>query len=353
MQFDPLRPKFSMTASSRQISFIRQTDQLGQQFFLMGVKRARQAHGAHPVTNKPSPTNRKFCQLACNRRKFRWEASEESKSRILTSKLCFYRHDATQIRHNINSQPNFAPNTITSAPQSKSHHGHSSLQTSIGIRSEPALSQKMRRRHNIISNTRVTSLPAGETKICSNGISGTRLVNQGLCNVSFQSADKALSCNTMGEVLNSRPSKKPQSSPATQKFQIHGPPLKPWQVQKRALFEKFGSFGWSPRKRVSPDDLEDIRALNSQSPEKYTTPVLAEQFKVSPEAIRRILKSKWRPNEEEQAKRQVRWTNRGKAIWSQMVEIGIKPPKKWRAVGVERNKHDHYHYLHPQYAAQD
>lgn len=113
----------------------------------------------------------------------------------------------------------------------------------------------------------------------------------------------------------------------------------PWQVQKSALTEKFGSQGWKPRKRLSPDALEGIRALHTQYPEKYTTPVLADQFKVSPEAVRRILKSKWRPNEEEEANRRRRWDTRGEVIWTQMVEIGIKPPKKWREMGIGKSFH--------------
>ena len=108
----------------------------------------------------------------------------------------------------------------------------------------------------------------------------------------------------------------------------------PWQTQKNALSEKFGPKGWFPRKRLSPDTLKGIRALHAQYPDRFTTPVLADQFKVSPEAIRRILKSKWRPNDEEEEKRRQRWEKRGENIWSQMVEIGIKPPKKWRDMGV-------------------
>ncbi|MCJ1468299.1 Required for respiratory growth protein 9 mitochondrial [Pseudocyphellaria aurata] len=115
-------------------------------------------------------------------------------------------------------------------------------------------------------------------------------------------------------------------------------PRESWQIQKTALIEKFGSSGWAPRKRLSPDALEGIRLLHSQSPDKYTTPMLADHFQVSPEAIRRILKSKWRPNEEEEAKRRERWDKRGESIWSQMVEIGIKPPKKWRDMGVGKAK---------------
>ena len=107
-----------------------------------------------------------------------------------------------------------------------------------------------------------------------------------------------------------------------------------WQTQKDALEHKFGSVGWRPRKRLSPDALEGIRSLNSQYPEKYTTPVLADQFQISPEAVRRILKSKWRPKDNEIQARRQRWDRRGEAIWTRMVEIGVKPPKKWRDMGI-------------------
>jgi hypothetical protein len=62
--------------------------------------------------------------------------------------------------------------------------------------------------------------------------------------------------------------------------------------------------------------------------------MLAKEFKVSPEAIRRILKSKWRPTAEEAAARNERWTKRGEKIWTRLVELGVKPPKKWRDMGV-------------------
>ncbi|KAI9880699.1 MAG: Required for respiratory growth protein 9 mitochondrial [Pleopsidium flavum] len=116
----------------------------------------------------------------------------------------------------------------------------------------------------------------------------------------------------------------------------------PWQVQKLALIEKFGRQGWSPRKRLSPDALEGIRALHAQYPDKFTTPVLADQFKVSPEAIRRILRSKWRPDAAEEVSRLQRWDKRGELIWGQMVEIGIKPPKRWREMGIVK-KEDRLH----------
>lgn len=110
----------------------------------------------------------------------------------------------------------------------------------------------------------------------------------------------------------------------------------PWQIQKAVLQAKFGDQGWSPRKRISPDALAGIRALHSAEPTTYTTAVLAEHFKVSAEAVRRILKSKWQPNEDEADERRKRWEKRGEKKWSEMVELGIRPPKKWRDMGVGR-----------------
>lgn len=97
-----------------------------------------------------------------------------------------------------------------------------------------------------------------------------------------------------------------------------------------------GGEAWNPRKKLSPDTVEGIRHLHSTQPDKFTTPVLADHFKVSPEAIRRILKSKWRPSDEEYEARMERWDKRGERIWSNLVEMGVKPPKKWREMGVGR-----------------
>ncbi|KAK7921166.1 Required for respiratory growth protein 9 [Apiospora marii] len=109
-----------------------------------------------------------------------------------------------------------------------------------------------------------------------------------------------------------------------------------WQIQKEALKEKFPE-GWAPRKRLSPDALDGIKALHAQFPKEYTTPVLAAKFKVSPEVIRRILRAKWEPTVEQEEDRQDRWFTRGKNIWSQMAELGKKPPKRWRAEGITRD----------------
>ena len=108
----------------------------------------------------------------------------------------------------------------------------------------------------------------------------------------------------------------------------------PWQVQKAALKQKLNGERWNPRKKVSPDAMEGIRALNAQYPTHFTTAVLANQFEVSPEAIRRILKSKWRPNGVEEEDRNERWEKRGQKIWTTLAERGVHPPAKWRSVGI-------------------
>lgn len=106
------------------------------------------------------------------------------------------------------------------------------------------------------------------------------------------------------------------------------PKKEPWQTQKQALETKFKE-GWNPRKKLSPDTTEGIRALHEQYPERYTTPVLADQFKVSAEAIRRILKSKWlsRAGPEKKAERRERWAKRHDRIWDQQAEIGLRPQR--------------------------
>ncbi|KAK2752146.1 Required for respiratory growth protein 9 mitochondrial [Onygenales sp. PD_40] len=100
-----------------------------------------------------------------------------------------------------------------------------------------------------------------------------------------------------------------------------------WMIQKRVLKEKYKD-GWNPKKRVPPETLDIIRHLHQQDPLKYSNAVLAEEYKVSPEAIRRILKSKWQPSEKEAVERKERWEKRNQKIWNQMAEIGLRPQRK-------------------------
>jgi hypothetical protein len=134
-------------------------------------------------------------------------------------------------------------------------------------------------------------------------------------------------------------SKAAKASPKPQPVKsrpVEPKPKEPWQIHKAALKEKLDGEVWNPRKKLSPDTMEGIRHLHQTQPQRFSTPVLAQYFKVSPEAIRRILKSKWKPSDDETEERLRRWDKRGERIWSNMVEMGVKPPKRWREMGVGR-----------------
>lgn len=113
-------------------------------------------------------------------------------------------------------------------------------------------------------------------------------------------------------------------------------PREPWMLQKAALKSKFGDEQWMSRKRLSPDAIDGIRTMHASDPERFSTPVLAQNFEVSPEVIRRILRSKWQASPEEQEDRRQRWERRGEKIWAEKAEVGVKPPKPWRMRGVGR-----------------
>jgi hypothetical protein len=132
-----------------------------------------------------------------------------------------------------------------------------------------------------------------------------------------------------------KPPPAPSQPPPTPLPEKH---LEQWQIAKAALKAKFANQPWQPRKRLSPDALDGIRTLHQQYPTRFTTPVLAAQFEVSPEAIRRILKGKWRPTGEEAEERRRRWERRGREIWERRAEGGERPPRRWREEGVGRVK---------------
>ncbi|KAF2749038.1 hypothetical protein M011DRAFT_466155 [Sporormia fimetaria CBS 119925] len=133
----------------------------------------------------------------------------------------------------------------------------------------------------------------------------------------------------------SQPSPKFKTDPKS-KTNPNSPPPEPWRTHRLAIQQKLANSSWNPRKKLSPDTLEMIRHLHTTQPLKFTTAFLATHFKVSPEAIRRILKSKWKPSDEEAEDRMRRWDKRGERIWSNLVEMGVKPPKRWREMGVGR-----------------
>ncbi|KAJ7037938.1 hypothetical protein C8F04DRAFT_385643 [Mycena alexandri] len=76
------------------------------------------------------------------------------------------------------------------------------------------------------------------------------------------------------------------------------PPTEPtpaaWQAHRASLKEAFPD-GWNPPRKLSREAMDGLRQLHRVDPETFTTPVLAERFRISPEGVRRILKSRWTP----------------------------------------------------------
>ncbi|KIM70748.1 hypothetical protein SCLCIDRAFT_1206918 [Scleroderma citrinum Foug A] len=74
-----------------------------------------------------------------------------------------------------------------------------------------------------------------------------------------------------------------------------------WKSHRDRIKEMFPE-GWNPERKVSREAMEALRSLHALDNETFTTPLLASKFKISPEAVRRILRSKWEPSKEKRAK---------------------------------------------------
>ncbi|KAI6127544.1 hypothetical protein EDD17DRAFT_614292 [Pisolithus thermaeus] len=74
-----------------------------------------------------------------------------------------------------------------------------------------------------------------------------------------------------------------------------------WRSHRERMKEMFPD-GWNPTRKLSREAMEALRSLHALDKEMFTTPVLANRFKISPEAVRRILRSKWEPSKEKRAK---------------------------------------------------
>ncbi|KAG6854088.1 hypothetical protein C0991_010501 [Blastosporella zonata] len=89
--------------------------------------------------------------------------------------------------------------------------------------------------------------------------------------------------------------------PNTPPLHMRRPPQKAtpqeFKSHKEVIKKNFPG-GWAPPRKLSREAMEGVRQMHRLEPEKFTTPFLAEKFKISPEAVRRILKSKWQPPRE-------------------------------------------------------
>ena len=95
-----------------------------------------------------------------------------------------------------------------------------------------------------------------------------------------------------------------------------------WLKRKESLVQRYGH--WSPTRKLSRQQMQDIRSLKDQMPYMRTID-FANHFKVSPEAIRRILRSKWIPNDKEEELLQARNTKHKETKKKKAVQEILQP----------------------------
>ncbi len=70
----------------------------------------------------------------------------------------------------------------------------------------------------------------------------------------------------------------------------------------RATLKKKFPEGWAPPRKLSREAMDALRSLHALDPARFSTPLLADKFRISTEAVRRILKSRWEPTREQQTR---------------------------------------------------
>ncbi|KAJ1967348.1 Required for respiratory growth protein 9 mitochondrial [Dimargaris xerosporica] len=95
------------------------------------------------------------------------------------------------------------------------------------------------------------------------------------------------------------PKKPPTSNASSDDLHTEG-----WRMRKNEQSKVLQGARWSPTKRVARSTMERIRFLRTNLPDTYTIPRLSAEFKISFEAVRRILKSKYIPSERVRARQE-------------------------------------------------
>lgn len=100
--------------------------------------------------------------------------------------------------------------------------------------------------------------------------------------------------------------------------------------------------GWAPPRKLSREAMDAVRQLHRLDPKKFNTPMIADKFKISPEAVRRILKSKWEPSVERRAALAVKQRKKKEEIILERRQKEFNEAQDLRALRKNlRNKDDH------------
>lgn len=125
---------------------------------------------------------------------------------------------------------------------------------------------------------------------------------------------------------------------------VRDPTPHQWAAHQATLKKEFPE-GWAPPRKLSRDAMDGLRSLHAANPELLTTPVLAEKFRISPEAVRRILKSKWEPSKDKRArllekerKSREEWiAQRREEEWQKQKELEEQYRRQKQYFGVNRD----------------
>ncbi|EWC48696.1 hypothetical protein DRE_00001 [Drechslerella stenobrocha 248] len=104
-----------------------------------------------------------------------------------------------------------------------------------------------------------------------------------------------------------------------------------WKTQLQAVKGKTGGGPWKP----FPAAVAAIKQLKVDNP-GMTVEEYAPYFKISPESLRRILKSKWTPTGKEAEDRLERWQRRGDAIWAGWEKLGLVVTRESKRIAKEK-----------------
>ncbi|KAF3284932.1 Required for respiratory growth protein 9 mitochondrial [Orbilia oligospora] len=148
---------------------------------------------------------------------------------------------------------------------------------------------------------------------------------------------KHAALNVNAGQLNWNPSSNPSASldkyktiagvPINHSQKIYDKDTPTWKIHMDSVKSKLKGEKWNPFGRLSPAAVATLKQLKQENP-GMTVEEYAPIFKISPDALRRILKSKWMPTPEQETDRNERWKRRGKAVWQEWEEKGLVQKKK-------------------------
>ncbi|TFL04709.1 hypothetical protein BDV98DRAFT_562705, partial [Pterulicium gracile] len=125
--------------------------------------------------------------------------------------------------------------------------------------------------------------------------------------------------------------------PGTPLLHRRHPPTSPTpeyhSAHREAITKRFPD-GWNPPKKISREAMEGMKQLHNVDSATFSTAVLADRFRVSPEAVRRILKSRWDPSPEKKSK----ILQKEKARKQEMALSSPRARERAETIDVERAK---------------